>query len=151
MTVYFEDLSVGDTMEFGTYDVTAEEVVAFAEQYDPQWFHVDPERAREESLFGSLAASGWHTTAMTMRLIVDEHLTEAAALGALGVDELRWPNPTFPGESLSVTVEVLSKRPSESNPGRGIVRTEQTTTNQDGEVKLSMKPISIYARRNGGT
>ena len=148
MTVYFEDLTEGDTMEFGTYDVTEEEVVAFAEQYDPQWFHTDPERAREEGPFGALAASGWHTTAMTMRVLVDEHLSEAASLGALGVDELRWPNPTFPGESLSLTVEVLDKRPSESRPDRGIVRTELTTTNEDGEVKASMKPISMYARRD---
>jgi len=77
MTVYYEDLSVGDTMQFGTYEVTAEEIVAFAEQYDPQWFHVDAERAREESHFGDLAASGWHTAAMSMRLLVDEHLSEA--------------------------------------------------------------------------
>jgi acyl dehydratase len=148
MTVYFEDLSVGDTMEFGTYDVTEAEIISFAEQYDPQWFHTDPERAREESHFGNLAASGWHTTAMTMRVLVDEHLSEAAALGALGVDELRWPNPTFPGESLSLTIKVLDKRLSESRPDRGIVRTELTTTNRDGEVKASMKPIGMYARRD---
>ncbi|AHG03983.1 acyl dehydratase [Halobacterium sp. DL1] len=147
MTVYYEDLSVGDTMQFGTYEVTAEEIVAFAEQYDPQWFHVDAERAREESHFGDLAASGWHTAAMSMRLLVDEHLSEAGSLGAIGVDELRWPNPTFPGESLSVTIEVLSKRPMESDPSRGIVRTKLTTTNQDGDVKASMKPISMYERR----
>ena len=147
MTVYYEDLSVGDTMEYGAYDVTAEEIVAFAEQYDPQWFHVYPDRAREESHFGDLAASGWHTAAMTMRLLVDEHLSEAASLGAIGVDELRWPNPTVPGDSLSLTVEVLSKRPMESDPGRGIVRTKLTTTNEDGEVKATMKPISMYERR----
>jgi acyl dehydratase len=149
VTVYFEDLTVGETRSFGSYDVTEEEVLAFAEEYDPQWFHTDPERASEESLFGSLAASGWHTAAMTMRLLVDHHFSEAASYGAVGVDELRWPNPTFPGETLSVTVDVLEKTPSESEPDRGTVRTRVTTENGAGEPKLTMKPIVLYARRPG--
>lgn len=148
MTVYFEDLTVGETRSFGSYDVTEEEVLAFAEEYDPQWFHTDPERAGEESLFGSLAASGWHTAAMTMRLLVDHHFSEAASYGAVGVDELRWPNPTFPGETLSVTVDVLEKTPSESKPDRGTVRTRVTTANGAGEPKLTMEPIVLYARRD---
>jgi len=147
VTDYFEDLTVGEQRSFGGYEVTEEEILAFAEQYDPQWFHTNPERASEESLFGGLAASGWHTASMTMRVLVDEHLSETASYGAAGVDELRWPNPTFPGETLSVTVEVLEKTPSESKPDRGTVRTRVTTTNEDGEAKLTMEPIVIYARR----
>jgi acyl dehydratase len=147
MTVYFEDLSEGDVLQLGSYDVTESEIVEFAEQYDPQWFHTDPERARESSPLGDLAASGWHTCAMTMRILVDEHFSEAASLGALGVDNLRWPNPTLPGETLSVRVEVLETRPSDSDEGRGVVRSELRTTNEDGEVKAAMKPIVLYARR----
>jgi acyl dehydratase len=147
VTVYFEDLSPGDELKFGAYEVTEAEILEFAEQYDPQWFHTDPERAADESIYGSLIASGWHTGAMTMRMIVDEHFADAASFGALGVDELRWPNPTLPGETLSVHVEVLETRPSERQPDRGVVRTETTTVNQDGETKLSMEPIVLYARR----
>lgn len=148
MTVYFEDLSEGDVLEFGTYDVTEDEIVSFAERYDPQWFHVDPDRAREESHFGDVAASGWHTCAMAMRLVVDGHYSDAAGLGAVGIEELRWPNPTVPGDSLSVRVEVVSTRRSESDPTRGLVTLDQTVTNQDGEVKLRMRPTVMYACRN---
>lgn len=151
MPVYFEDLTVGETLSFGSYDVTEAEVLAFAEEYDPQWFHTDPQRASEESAFGSLAASGWHTAAMTMRLLVDHHFEDAASYGAVGVDELRWPNPTFPGETLSVTVDVLEKTPSESKPDRGTVRTRVTTENEAGEPKLTMEPIVLYARRDPPT
>lgn len=146
MQVYFEDFEVGDEQSFGDYDVTEEAVLAFAEQYDPQWFHTDPERAERESPLGGLAASGWHTTAMTMRMLVDNHFDEAASYGAIGVDELRWPNPTFPGETLSVETEVLETTPSESKPDRGVVKSQLTTTNEDGEPKLSMQPLVLYAR-----
>ena len=85
---------------------------------------------------------------MAMRLVVDGHYSEAAGLGALGIEKLRWPNPTVPGDSLSVTVEVLETRRSESNPGRGLVTLDHTVTNQDGEVKLEMRPTVMYACRN---
>lgn len=148
MTTYFEDLAAGDEFEFGTYEVTEDEILQFAEQYDPQWFHTEPERAREASHFGDIAASGWHTCAMTMRLLVDNHYEDAASLGAAGIEELRWPNPTFPGDELSVRVEVLDTRRSESDPSRGIVTFENTVTNQDGEVKLQMRPTVLYRCRN---
>jgi len=148
VTVYFEDLDEGDVLEFGSYEVTAAEIVEFAEQYDPQWFHTQPERARAESHFGDLAASGWHTASMAMRLVVDGHFSEAAALGALGIEELRWPNPTVPGDELSVRVEVLEARRSESDPSRGLVTLDQVVTNQDGEVKLEMRPTVMYACRD---
>lgn len=147
MTTYFDDIDVGDTRSFGSYHVTEDEVLEFANQYDPQWFHVDPDRAEDESMYGGLIASGWHTAAMTMRMIVDHHLEDAMALGALGVDNLRWPNPVFPGETLSLETEVVDKRPSESQPDRGIVKTHSTTVNQSGEPKMEMTSIVLYARR----
>ncbi|UHH26769.1 MaoC family dehydratase [Halobacterium noricense] len=150
MTVYFEDLDEGDVLEFGTYDVTEDEIVEFAERYDPQWFHTQPERAREESHFDDLAASGWHTCAIAMRLVVDGHYVDAAGLGALGIEQLRWPNPTVPGDSLSVTVEILEMRRSESDPTRGLVTLNHTVTNQASEVKLEMRPTVMYACRNSG-
>lgn len=148
MPTYFEDLTEGEERSFGAYEVTEEEILEFAGQYDPQWFHTDPERAAEESMYGGLIASGWHTAAMTMRMIVDNHLEDAMSLGALGVDELRWPNPVLPGETLSVRSEVVAKRPSESRSDRGIVKNASTTVNQDGEVKLEMTSIVLYARRD---
>ncbi|MFB6082314.1 MAG: MaoC family dehydratase [Halanaeroarchaeum sp.] len=149
MTIYFEDIAEGDEDRFGAYEVTADEIRSFAERYDPQWFHTDVERAEAESIYGGLIASGWHTAAMTMRMIVDHHLHEAAALGALGVDELRWPNPVHPGETLAVESEVRETRRSESDPGRGVVRTHTRTVNDSGEEKLSMVSIVLYASRDG--
>jgi len=147
MPIYFEDLSEGDTETFGSYEVTAEEILEFAEQYDPQWFHTDVTRAEAESIYGGLIASGWHTAAMTMRMIVDHHLHDAMALGALGIDELRWPNPVVPGETLSVETEVRETRRSESRPDRGIIRTHSRTVNGEGEPKLTMTSIVLYASR----
>ncbi|MFW6002856.1 MAG: MaoC family dehydratase [Halanaeroarchaeum sp.] len=148
MTIYFEDLAPGDTETFGSYEVTESEILDFATQYDPQWFHTDPERAETESIYGGLIASGWHTAAMTMRMIVDHHLEDAMALGALGVDDLRWPEPVFPGETLSVETEVRETRTSESRPDRGIVKTFSRTVNQAGDTKMEMTSIVLYARRN---
>lgn len=148
MPVYFEDLTQGRTETFGSYEVTESEILDFATQYDPQWFHTDPERAESESIYGGLIASGWHTAAMTMRMIVDYHLQDAMALGALGVDDLRWPNPVFPGETLSVETEVTETRSTESYQDRGVVKTFSRTVNQSGEAKLEMTSIVLYAKRN---
>lgn len=147
MTIYFDDLEVGETRSFGSYTVTESEILQFAEQYDPQWFHTDPERAETESIYGGLIASGWHTAAMTMRMIVDHHLEDAMALGALGVDNLRWPNPVVPGETLSLETEVVETRASESRSDRGIVKTDSTTVNQTDDPKMEMTSIVLYARR----
>ncbi len=144
--VYFEDLSEGEATEFGSYEVTETEIKRFAGQYDPQPFHVDS-GAAAESMFGGLIASGWHTAAVCMRLLVDGHLADAASLGAIGVDELRWPNPTRPGDVLSVEFEVLQKRISDSHPERGLVRSQVTGMDSGGEVKLEMRPLALYARR----
>ncbi|WP_435334440.1 MaoC family dehydratase [Haloarchaeobius sp. TZWWS8] len=142
---YFEDLEVGETRKYGTYAVDDEEIVDFAEQYDPQPFHTDPEAA-EGSLFGGLVASGWHTGSMTMRLLVDGIFPGTAALGAVGVDELRWPNPTRPGDELGVEVEVVEKQ-ADYRPGVGLVRSRVVTSNQDGEVKQSFVGRVLYEQR----
>ena len=161
MTRFFEDFTVGSVEEFGRYDVTEEEILTFAEQYDPQWFHTDPDRAREESMYGSLIASGWHTTAMMMRMLVDEFLSETASLGAKGVDELRWRRPVRPGDTLSLRLEVLSKEAE--RPDRGLVESRievvrdgadggengESDGDAGGEVVCSMVALTMFGRRDG--
>lgn len=146
--IYFEDLTPGEVKRFGEHEVTTEAIISFAKQYDPQPFHVDPDVAAD-SIFGGLVASGWHTVSICMRLLVDGHLSEAASLGALGVDELRWPHPTRPGDVLAVEFEVLETRRSESHLDRGLVRSRVSGVDKTGETKLSMKPLALYARRRG--
>ncbi|MFW6376625.1 MAG: MaoC family dehydratase [archaeon] len=142
---YFEDLEVGESDTFGRYEVTADEITGFAEQYDPQPFHVDPDAA-SESLFGGLVASGWHTAAMTMRMLVDEQFAEEGALGAVGVDELRWPNPVRPGAVLHVEAEVLEKR-RDYRPGVGLVRSRVETIDEDGDVVQSFVSRALHRQR----
>jgi acyl dehydratase len=144
VTTYFEDIAVGDTGEFGTYDVTEEEILEFAGKYDPQPFHTDPEAA-SETIYGGLIASGWHTCAMTMRLLVDHHFDESAAMGARGVEELRFPQPVRPGDSLSVRTEVLER--SVDDEDRGTVRVRSETVTDHDELVLSMISEVMYARR----
>ncbi len=144
---YFEDRTVGETRTFGHYEVTDDEIVDFAEQYDPQSFHVDPDAAAE-SMFGGLVASGWHTAAMTMRMLVDEVLQDEGALGAVGVDELRWPEPVRPGDDLHVETEVLSKE-ADYRPGVGLVRSRVETVREDGTVVQSFVSRALYRQREG--
>lgn len=141
---YFEDLTVGETAEFGTYEVTADEMTSFAEQYDPQPFHTDPEAAAETP-FGGLVASGWHTASVTMRLLVDAHLSEGAARGALGVDDLRWRRPVRPGDELTVRTEIVDKEDWDDE--NGLVSIE-ITTEVDGETVLSMVGLVLYECRD---
>ncbi|MFC4359077.1 MaoC family dehydratase [Halobium salinum] len=149
MAIFYEDLTVGDVEEFGAYEVTEREIVEFASKYDPQFFHLDAERAREETMYDGLIASGWHTTAMTMRMLVDHHFSEAMSLGAKGLDRLRWRRPVQPGDTLSVRSEVLEKEAD--RPDRGTVRTKTETLREsaDGEteVALEMTSVVMYARR----
>jgi len=146
MTLYFEDLAVDDEWTSGEYAVTEAEILEFAEQYDPQWFHTDPDRAAEESPYGSLIASGWHTAGMSMRLLVDCFLNEAATVGAKGVDELRWRRPVQPGDRLSVRATVEEREVDSDN--RRTVRLRVETTNQDDAVVFTMVGIVMFARRN---
>lgn len=143
---YYEDLEIGAVEESGEYHVTKEEIVEFAERYDPQPFHVDEETAGA-SPFGGLVASGWHTASICMRLLVDGPLRERASMGARGVDELRWKQPVRPGDTLSIRTELLEKRVSESDPRRGYVDSRLEGINQDGDVVISWIAHGMIERR----
>jgi len=144
MPRYYEDYEVGETQEFGDRTVEKDEIIEFAEKYDPQPMHVD-EEAAAESIFGGLIASGWQTAAICMRMFVDNMLDEAS-LGARGVDELRWIQPLRPGDTLSATVEVVDKYPDEDNPQIGYVDSKLTAYNQDGEAIISWIGLGIIKR-----
>ena len=143
---HWEDFPAGSVREFGAQTVTREAVLAFAGQFDPQPFHLDDEAA-EASLFGRLSASGWHTCAMTMRMICDDHLLEAASLGSPGIDSLRWTRPVYPGDTLRVRLEVLDARPMGSRPDAGLVRSRWQVMNQNDEVVLTMEGWGMFRRR----
>lgn len=146
--IYFEDLEVGAEREFGHYDVTREEVLEFARKYDPQPFHLSDEEAAKTH-FGRLAASGWHTAAMTMAVIVKKFEQEPqAGLGSPGVDELRWLKPVYPGDRLNVRGTVLDKTPSRSKPDLGSFRTQTSVINQDGIEVLRFTSIVLIRRRS---
>ncbi|WP_225333937.1 MaoC family dehydratase [Halomicrobium urmianum] len=139
---YFEDVTVGDAATVGEYEVTAAEIVEFAEGYDPQSIHTD-EEAAADSPFGGLIASGWHTAAMTMRLLVDDYYADRAALAATGVDELRFLEPVRPGDTLTAEIEVRETEPWDDD--RGLVRSAVRTTAGD-ETVLTMEPLVLWRR-----
>ena len=144
---YLEDLKVGDRSSFGSYPVTREEVLEFARKYDPQPFHLSDEAAAKTH-FGRLAASGWHTCAMTMAVIVRHMADEPqAGLGSPGVDELRWLKPVYPGDTLHVRGTILDKTPSRSKPEIGSFRTRTIVTNQDDVPVLTFTSIVLIRRR----
>jgi acyl dehydratase len=143
MRRYFEAIEVGETDSFGHYVMDREEMQTFASKYDPQPFHLD-EAAAAESMFGGLVASGWHTAAATMRLLVDNYFAESRALGAVGVDELRFPAPVRPGDELSVAVEVIDTEPWDE--GRGLVESRVETTTEDGRTVLTMIGKVLWER-----
>ena len=144
---YFEDLVIGVEREFGHYDVTREEVLEFARKYDPQPFHLSDEAAAKTH-FGRLAASGWHTTAMTMAVIVRYHKEHPqAGLGSPGIDELRWLKPVYPGDRLTVRGTILDKTPSRSKPDLGSFRAQNSVINQDGIEVLRFISIVLIRRR----
>jgi acyl dehydratase len=144
---YYEDVAVGEIEEFGEYQFDREEIIDFADQYDPQPFHTDEEAARDSS-FGELVASGWHTAAVCMRMLVDGYLQDQATMGARGADELRWLQPVKAGDTLHIRVEVVDKRRSESNPHRGYVDSKIEGVNQDGAVVISWIGLGMMAVRN---
>jgi acyl dehydratase len=145
---YYEDIEVGRTAKFGHYEVTREEVVAFAQKYDPQPFHLDDEAAAQTH-FGRLSASGWHTCAMTMSMLV-QNLTEnrQAGLGSPGVDQLQWKKPVYPGDTLRVETTVLEKRRSKSRPEMGIFKSKLRVFNQKDEPVLEMVSNGLIAVRD---
>jgi acyl dehydratase len=144
---HFEDYVPGAVFEYGEIPVTEAEIVEFARRFDPQYIHLDRERA-VQGPFGGLIASGWHTAAMMMRLIVDNFLPKNASLGSPGIDELRWLRPVRPGDVLSVRLSVLEATRSRSKPDRGVVRTLCEVLNQDREVVMSLKAMNIIACRS---
>lgn len=144
--IHFEDVTVGDTHRFGRYEVTREEIIEYARQFDPQPFHLD-EEAAQASPFGGLIASGWHTGAMLIRMLNDHSIPRAATTGALGFDDLKWVKPVRPGDILSVETRVLEKAESRSRPEIGVVKVESRVSSQDGELKMSLVSIVLYRRR----
>ena len=144
--LYFEDLRVGQVVDLGSITVEEEDILAFARQWDPQPFHVDPEAAKE-SVFGGLIASGWHTGAMWMRLYVDSLLDGAASMGSPGIEEPRWLAPVRPGDTLNGSLTVLGTTPSERRPDRGTVRIRGEMVNQDGVTVMAMTSRGHFGRR----
>jgi acyl dehydratase len=147
---YFEDYVPGSIYEFGSITLSEDDIVEFARRYDPQYFHVDRERATHGP-FGGLIASGWQTGAVVMRLFVDHYLSHAASLGSPGMDEIRWLRPVRPGDSLRLRVTVLESRVSRSKPDRGIVKASIEAFNQRDELVATMLGSNFIARRPVGS
>lgn len=143
---HWEDFPVGTVRRFGPVTLTREAIVDFAARYDPQPFHLDEEAARA-SLFGGLAASGWHTAALTMRMMCDAYLLDSASLGSPGIDALRWLAPVLVGDTLDGQMEVLQARPMNSRPGVGLVLSRWTVRNQHGRTVLTMEGWGMFRRR----
>lgn len=144
---YFEDFEIGKLHEMGSYVISKAEIIEFAEQYDPQPYHLDPEAA-QQSPFGGLIASGLQTMAITQRLSVEGLLSNAHGLGGPGFGETEFRKPVYPGDELTVTVEPLHKRTLESRPDAGMVVLEYITHNQSDEVVLSMTAKGLIERRD---
>lgn len=145
MDRYFEDYVVGERVETNSLTVTEAAIVAFAREYDPQSMHVDADAAKR-GRFGRLIASGWQTAGFTMRLIVQEGVFGAEGGVGMGIDDLRWPRPVFPGDTLRVVAEVLELRPSSSRPS-GVARFKLTTLNQSGDEVLTQVAIVMIPCR----
>ena len=150
MPRFLEDFAAGQKFASGRLRVEAARVKSFAAEFDPQPFHMDEQAARA-SLFGGLAASGWHTAAMTMRLLVESDLEPAGGIVGAGFDEFRWPRPVRPGDELHLEIEVLEVRPSKSRPQQGLVKIRTTTLNQNGEpVQVSVGNLVVPRRKAAG-
>ncbi len=146
-TQYFEDIVVGATARFGAYRVTREEMVAFAEKFNPQPFHLS-DQAAAATHFGRLSASGWHTCAMTMAMTVGELRTSRqAGLGSPGIDQLCWLRPVYAGDMLSCETEILEKRRSVSRPTMGLYKSRMTVRNQDGVAVMTFISNAMIATR----
>ena len=143
---YLEDYTEGARYSFGEESVNADEIMEFARRYDPQSIHTDPEAAAAGP-FGGLIASGWQTAALMMRLFADNYLTSVASLASPGIDELRWVRPLRPDDRLTLICETTGVRPSRTKPDRGILTTDVTLVNQDGDPILTATAMNMVARR----
>lgn len=145
---YFEDYVVGTKSSFGRYEVTREEVIEFAQKYDPQPFHLSDEGAAG-TYFGTLSASGWHTAAMTMRMLVENMKNvKSASLGSPGLESLQWKKPVYPGDVLRVEAELFDKRRSKSRPEMGITRNRVKVLNQNDEVVMESVNLGLVSVRD---
>jgi acyl dehydratase len=145
-TRYFEDFRVGEVIELGSRAVSEAEIIAFAKEYDPQYFHTDPAAAKR-SIWGGLVASGWHTCGLFMRLLVDGHLRQLDSIASPGVDHIRWLKPVRPGDRLKGRLTVLEMTPSKSGARRGTMKTLGELFNEVGDCVLSLEAISIIGAR----
>ncbi len=145
---HYEDFHVGDVIDVGSISISEAEIIAFARQYDPQPMHTDP-RAASFTIYGGLIASGWLTVALFMRLLVENLVAKTSSLGSPGVEELRWPLPVRPGDTLSGSMEILDTRVSNSRPTMGIVRWRGSVRNQDGKLVMSLIGTNFFGRRPG--
>jgi acyl dehydratase len=143
----WEDFKVGESAELGRHTFSEEEIVAFGRQFDPQPFHVDPARARD-SAFGGLIASGWHTCAVGMRLMVEGYINQAASLGSPGIENVRWLKPVRPGDTLAYRRIVIAARASTSRKGVGLVKHRWEALNQHGELVLTMEGWGMFGRKD---
>ncbi|MPW19966.1 dehydratase [Paraburkholderia sp. CNPSo 3157] len=149
MGLSYEDMEVGKTYEVGTHTFTRDEIIRFAEQYDPQPFHVDDAGAAA-SPYGTLIASGWHTCSVMMGMLVRNMLQGSTSMGSPGIDDLRWLKPVRIGDTIRMTNSILDKRVSASKPDRGIVSTEWQGINQNGELVIMVRSKAIFGLRNPG-
>jgi len=147
---YWEDLAPGSVRELGSVSVSAEEIKEFAEQFDPQPFHID-EVAGRRSIFGNLCASGWHTCALAMRLTVDNFLSESSSMGSPGLESLRWLKPVYPGDTLTLRHSIVESRPMRKRTDTGIVRSVWEMFNQNGEKVMQMEGYGMFRRRHPAT
>jgi acyl dehydratase len=144
--LYWEDFLVGSVAEFGSRLVTREEIIAFAAEFDPQPTHMDEEFARS-TMLGGLAASGWHTCAIEMRMIVDGFMGDSDSMGSPGIDEVRWLKPVRPGDRLTLRRTILEARPLRSRPEWGLVRFRFELINQAGETVMRQENVNMFGRR----
>ncbi len=145
--IWWEDFKVGEHSEMGRHTFSAEEIVAVAKQFDPQPFHTDPQAARA-SAFGGLIASGWHTCAVGMRLMVQSYLGRTVSLGSPGIDSIRWLKPVRPGDTLVYSRTVIESRASASRKGVGLVKHRWEAVNQAGERVFTMEGWGLFGRKD---
>jgi acyl dehydratase len=143
---YFEDYVPGLTVECGSFSLDEDQIIAFAKEYDPQPFHVD-RQAAAAGPYGGIIASGWQTTSLMMRQVVEHFISPESGLGAAGIDELRWPRPVRPGDTLRVTATVVEARRSASKPDRGIIRSRMELANAAGQTVMTLTGVNFVLAR----
>jgi len=143
---YFEDFTIGRVFDSGTRQLSEQDILGFAREYDPQYFHTDPEAAKH-SIFGGLIASGWQTVGVCMRLMCDSYLLESSSMGSPGVDAVRWVKPVYPGDTLRMRATVIAAKPSSSKPDRGMATMRCNIYNQKDELVMHMQGVQMMGRR----